>query len=177
MKKIFSILILFFACSTAIFAEDAVIINAQADIAVQKFYKNVKGGEDFLGKVKGYVVFPAVYKAGFIIGGEYGEGVLRYDGENKGYYSLTSGSIGYQIGAQKRAILIAFISQRALDKFLESNGLTVGVDGGINVGLWGASKDLSTVSFESDAIAFVFDETGLMGGIAIDGSKIAPIAR
>ncbi|MDD5406154.1 MAG: YSC84-related protein [Sulfurovaceae bacterium] len=178
MKKIFIILsVLFLAFSSFAMAEDAAIINAEADIAVQKFYQNVKGGEAFLNKTKGYLVFPNIYKAGFIVGGEYGEGVLRYNGANQGYYSLTSGSLGWQLGLQKRSMIIAFVSERALDSFLKSNGWTIGADGSINVAVWGASKDLSTVSFERDAIAFVFDEAGLMASIAIEGSKIAPIEK
>lgn len=177
MKKILSVLILFFAYTTSVFAEDAAIINAEADVAVQKFYKNVAGAEEFLGKCKGYLVFPSIHKAGFFVGGEYGEGVLRYDNANQGYYSLTSGSFGWQFGWQKRSMLIAFVSQRALDSFLKSSGWTVGVDGGINVAVWGASRDLSTVSFESDTVVFVFDEQGLMASIAAEGSKIAPLTK
>lgn len=177
MKKMFSILILFFIYTTSTFAEDVAIINAEADVAVQKFYKNVSGGEEFLGKCKGYIVFPSIYKAGFFVGGEYGEGVLRYDNANQGYYSLKSGSFGWQFGLQKRSMLIAFVSQRALDAFLKSSGWTVGVDGGINVAVWGASKDLSTISFEKDAVAFVFDEQGLMASVAVEGSQIAPLVK
>ena len=177
MKKIFSILILFFAYTTSTFAEDVAIINAEADVAVQKFYKNVTGCEEFLGKCKAYLVFPSIYKAGFFVGGEYGEGVLRYDNANQGYYSLKSGSFGWQFGLQKRSMLIAFVSQRALDAFLKSSGWTVGVDGSINVAVWGASRDLSTVSFEKDAVAFVFDEQGLMASVAVEGSQIAPIGK
>jgi len=178
MKKILVALsMLFITFSSSAMAEDAAIINAQADIAVQKFYKNVQGGEAFLNKVKGYIVFPTIYKAGFFVGGEYGEGVLRYNGANQGYYSLTTGSFGWQIGLQKRSMIIAFVSDRALDSFLKSNGWTIGADGSLNVAVWGASKDLSTVSFERDAVVFVFDEAGLMASIAIEGSKIAPIQR
>ncbi len=177
MKKIFLTIFLLFAFNSAANAEEAAILNSSADIAVQKFYKDVKGGEEFLGKIKGYLVFPNVYKGGFILGGEYGEGVLRVDGQTQGYYKLASGSLGYQIGLQKNSVLIAFITQNALDKFLASNGFTVGANGGISVGVWGANRDLSTVSFESDTVAFVYDEAGLMGGIAIDGTQIWPIQK
>ena len=79
MTKQFNLLALISAgmilFSSYAMAEPAEVINAKADAALVQFKKEVKGGEAFLSRVKGYIVFPSVIKGGFIVGGEYGEGV------------------------------------------------------------------------------------------------------
>jgi len=153
------------------------VIDANADVAIQQFYKEVKGGEAFLSKVKGYLVFPSVVKAGFVIGGKYGEGVLRIDGKSAGYYSMASGSVGFQLGAQKASYIIAFVTQEALDKFVRSNGWEAGVDGAITVAKWGAGTDISTISYQNPIYAFVFGEKGLMYNLTLEGTKFTKINR
>jgi len=157
--------------------QPAAIIDANADAAIQQFYKDVKGGEDFLSKVKGYLVFPSVVKAGFVVGGKYGEGVLRVNGKSVGYYSIASGSVGFQMGAQKASYIIAFVTQDALDKFIRSNGWEAGVDGAITVAKWGAGTDLSTISYQNPIYAFVFGEKGLMYNLSLEGTKFTKINR
>ena len=173
IMKLFLVSIFFFSVST--FAGEKEILEAEANVTIQKFYTNVIGGEDFLGKVKGYLVFPSVIRGGLIFGGEFGRGVLKVDGQSKGYFNMVSGSIGLQAGVQERAVLIAFVSQRALDSFLSTNGFTIGVDGSLNFANWGTSRDLSTAMFGRDVVIFAFDETGVMGGVSVDGSKITRI--
>lgn len=176
MRLLAKLLVLLFL-STQIEAKPAQIISAEADVALQKFYTTVEGGEAFLNKVKGYLIFPSIFKGGFILGGEYGEGVLRVGGTNQGFYSFGGGSIGLQAGLQKRSLIIAFISQRALDSFLNGSGWQTGIDGSLNIITWGSSRDLSTISFQQDAIAFVFGEAGLMGSLSLKSTKITPISR
>ena len=158
-------------------AEPASVIEAKANEAIKQFQKEVKGGEEFLSKVKGYLVFPSVVKGGFVVGGEYGEGVLRIDGQTKHYYSIASGSVGFQMGLQQTSYIIAFVSQSALDNFIKSNGWEAGVDGAITVAKWGAGKDISSISFENPIYAFVFGAKGLMYNLTIEGTKFTKIAR
>ena len=158
------------------FAKTTQEINKEVDIAIEKFKKEVPGGENFLPKVKGYLVFPAVIKAGLIVGGKYGQGALRINGESKHYYDMTAASIGFQAGAQEYAMLIAFISDTSLNNFIQSNGWEAGVDGSITVSDWGKSKDISSMSFEKPIIAFIFDEKGLMASVSIAGTKFRRIA-
>ena len=72
------------------------------------------------------LVFPKVIKAGFGIGGEYGEGALRINGRSVGYYNLISASIGLQLGAQSRAELLLFMTDEALERFQSSDGWEAG---------------------------------------------------
>ncbi|SFV89910.1 putative lipoprotein [hydrothermal vent metagenome] len=161
--------------SNAAQAEAAKVIDAKADVAIEKFKKLVKGGDVFLKKVKGYLVFPTVYKGGFVVGGEYGEGVLRVNGKSVAYYNIASASVGLQIGAQKTSYIFAFADQFALDQFMRSNGWQAGVDGSIAVAKWGQGIDISSISFEKPIYAFVFDNKGLMANISLEGTKFTRI--
>jgi len=156
-------------------AKSASALNADADAAIKKFEKEVEGGAKFLSEVKGYLVFPSVMKGGFIVGGEYGEGALRVNGTTKHFYSMTSASIGYQIGFQEHSVLIAFISEASLNNFIKSDGWEAGVDGSITVADWGKSKDITSISYEKPIIAFIYGEQGLMAGVSIEGTKFQRI--
>lgn len=156
-------------------AKSASNINADVNAAIEKFEREVPGGANFLPKVKGYLVFPAVIKGGFIFGAEYGEGALRINGTTKHFYSMTSGSIGYQIGGQVYSVIIAFVSQNALDNFIRSNGWEAGVDGSIAVAEWGKGKDLTSISYEKPIVAFIYGQKGLMASASIKGTKFQRI--
>jgi len=157
--------------------QPAEIIDANANTAIEQFYKEVKGGKAFLSKVKGYLVFPSVVKAGFFVGGKYGEGVLRINGKSSAYYSIAAGSVGLQMGAQKASYIIAFVTQDALNKFIKSNGWEAGVDGAITVAQWGAGTDISTISYQNPIYAFVFGEKGLMYNLNLEGTKFTRLKR
>lgn len=156
-------------------ADNASQLDAKVDIAIKKFEKQVEGGTGFLPKIKGYLVFPSVIKAGLVVGGRYGKGALRINGVTKHYYSLASASIGWQAGAQEHAMLIAFLSEAALQNFINSNGWEAGVDGSIAVSDWGKSKDIGSISFEKPIIAFIYDEKGLMASVSVAGTKFQKI--
>lgn len=153
----------------------AVKLDAEVNAAIEAFKKEVGGGENFLPKVKGYLVFPSVIKAGLFVGGKYDEGALRINGVTKNYYSMTAASLGFQAGAQKYSMLIAFLSDASLKNFMNSNGWEAGVDGSIAISDWGESKDLSSISFEKPIIGFIYGEKGLMASVSVSGTKFKKI--
>ena len=179
MKKVISAVILIsILMSGYLMAESKDILNLQIKDTIAKFEKRAKGGKAFLDKkCAGYLVMPNIYKAGFIVGGEYGEGGLVIDGNVTDYYSIVTASIGFQAGAQKRSMIIAFLTQDALNAFRQKNKWKVGVDGSISVADWGGGIDLSTVDFKQTVVAFVFDEKGLMANLSIDGSVFKKIKK
>jgi lipid-binding SYLF domain-containing protein len=72
-------------------------------------------------------------KAGFGIGGEYGEGALHIRGQAVGYYNIISGSIGFQLGVQARSVIIMCMNEQALAQFQATEGWKVGINGSITV--------------------------------------------
>ncbi len=86
-------------------------IDAQANGALDLFSQQIRGGKEFLKAAKGVLIIPNIVKAGLGVGGEYGEGALRIDGKTVEYYSITAGSIGFQIGAQKQNLILVFMEE------------------------------------------------------------------
>ena len=152
-------------------------IDIAADAAIEEFKKEVTGGPEFLDKAKGYLVFPKITKAGLIVGGEYGEGVLRIGGKTEDYYNIASASFGLQIGAQQYSIVMVFLEDDAMKKFRESKGWEAGVDGSVAIAKWGAGEDINTQNFKDPIVGFVFSNKGLMAGISIEGSKITKLEK
>src|SRR5262245_26435097 len=76
-------------------AATAQAIDASADKILAKFKETHQGADAALNQAKGVLVFPEIVKAGFIVGGSYGEGALRIGGPSVAYYSIGSGSVGF----------------------------------------------------------------------------------
>jgi lipid-binding SYLF domain-containing protein len=163
-------------------AASAQAINAGADKTLRQFSSRVKGADVFLRGAKGVLVFPEVIQAGIGIGGEYGEGVLRIGGASVAYYSLTAGSFGFQLGAQRKSIIIAFLTNQALQGFRAraqtNKAWQVGVDGSVAILNLGAQASITPTTFSHQPIVgFVFGQSGLMYDLSLRGSKIARIQR
>jgi len=158
-------------------AATAAEIDAGVDAALERFRTEVGGGEEFLASAKGVLVFPRVIKAGFGIGGEYGEGALRIGGETVDYYSTAAASFGFQIGAQSRTLLFVFMESEALAKFRDSRGWEVGVDGSVALINLGAGRDLTTTNVRDPIVGFVFSNRGLMYNLTLEGTKVTRIER
>jgi len=113
------------------FAKSAKEIDSGVDDSLEKFYKKIGKAEDFGKKAEGILVFPSVIKAGFGIGGEYGEGALRIKGKTVEYYSTAAASFGFQLGVQSKTLILMFMSKKALKNFRDSKGWEVGVDASV----------------------------------------------
>jgi lipid-binding SYLF domain-containing protein len=178
--RIVKFLILIFALSlpaASASAKSAAEINAQANEALNKLYKKSKAAKELGARAKGILIFPKVYKAGIGIGGEYGEGVLRVGGKSVAYYSTASASIGLQLGAQARAQILMFMTSDALNKFRQSEGWEVGVDGSVALITIGAGEDFDTNTIKSPIVGFVTNNQGLMYNLNLEGTKISKIDR
>ncbi|MEY2662079.1 MAG: hypothetical protein RIQ35_396 [Pseudomonadota bacterium] len=73
------------------------------------------------------LVFPMVTKAGFIVGGQYGDGVLLKNGRPAAYYNTAGGSYGLQAGAQQFGYVLFFMKEAALSALDSTQGFEVGV--------------------------------------------------
>lgn len=152
-------------------------IDVSADVALERFYKEVKDGNNLIKNAKGVLIFPNVYKAGFVVGGEYGQGVLRIDGKTVDYYSTTTGSFGFQLGAQKKSIIVLFMGDDALSKFRKSSNWKAGVDASIAVISVGADGSIDTEKFNQPIIAFIIGQKGLMYNLTLEGSKFTKLNK
>jgi lipid-binding SYLF domain-containing protein len=129
----------------------------------------------FARHAKGVLVFPSVLKAGFIFGGETGNGVLLVHGAADGYYNLSGGSWGLQIGGQDFAYALFFMTDSALSYLRQSAGFDVGTGPSIVVINKGAGAEANVTTVTHDVYAFPFNEKGLMADLTLQGTKITPI--
>ncbi len=159
------------------YAKSAGEIDASVDACLQRFYKQVKGAKEFAKTAKGLLVMPNVVKAGFFIGGQYGEGALRVGGKTEGYYNLIAGSYGLTFGGQSQDIIIAFMTKEALKQFEDSHGWEAGVDANVAIINVGAGGDVSTVTAQNPVVGFVFDTKGLMADISLKGAKFTKLKK
>ena len=78
-------------------------------------------------KATAILVFPSIKKAGFVIGGQYGEGTLFSGGKPTAYYSTGGVSYGLQAGAQEYGYAMFFMNDKALAQLDKADGFEVGV--------------------------------------------------
>jgi lipid-binding SYLF domain-containing protein len=158
-------------------AASAQEINIGVDATLERFRSEITGGSLFLKNAKGVLVFPSVIKAGIGIGGEYGEGALRISGKTVEYYNTAAASIGFQLGAQSKSVVLVFLDSKALEGFRLSDGWKAGVDGSVAVIKWGVGEDINTVDIKDPIAGFVFGNKGLMYNLTLEGSKFTKIDK
>ena len=174
---VYAFLFIFSMASSNVMAANKEDIDTDVQEVLKDFSYLSPGNKELLEKANGILVFPSVIKAGFLVGGEYGEGSLQIGGKTVNYYSIASASLGLQLGAQERAEIILFMDKNALDKFVGSDGWSAGVDGSIAVIDAGAGKGLSTETIKDPIIAIIMRNRGLMANLSFEGAKISKINR
>ena len=152
-------------------------IDEDVKAALAEFYEKSQAGKALAEKASGMLVFPKVIKAGFGVGGEYGEGALLVKGETVEYYSTAAASIGFQLGAQQKSQVILFMNDDVLKKFRDSDGWEAGVDGSVAVAELGAGGEISSNTAQEPIIGFIFSNKGLMYNLTLEGSKMTKLVR
>ncbi len=148
-------------------------INRDVNATLERLYRQAPGTRDLAARAAGILVFPTIVKAGIGIGGEYGEGALRVGGTSVGYYNTISASIGFQLGAQARSVIIMFMTPDALAGFRRVDGWKVGVDGSVAIITLGAGGSLDSDKITRPVIGFIQDPKGLMYNLTLEGTKIS----
>ena len=164
-------MILGFVFTGQSFGGTAKEIDASADAAMDRFYKQVKDAKEVVRQAKGMLVLPNVKKGALIVGGEYGQGAMRIAGKTVDYYSMVSGSVGFQIGGKAKDVIIAFMSSDALNNFRNSKGWEAGVDGNVALITVGAGESATTTIGNNPIVGFVFDVKVLIADMSLKGAK------
>ena len=166
-----------FVLTVTTHAKTAKEIDQNVDASLDRFRKEVKSAEEFLKSAKGVLLIPGVIKGVFVIGGEYGEGALRIDGKTVDYYNTASGSYGFQLGGQKKDVILVFMQEEALKKFRESSGWKSGIDGSVVLVNLGAEASIDTTKIKEPIVGFVFGQKGLMYNLTLEGSKFTKLKK
>ena len=129
-----------------------------------------------LNDAKGLAIIPGVIKAGFIIGGRHGKGILVvHDTEggwsNPTFISFTGGSIGLQIGAQSADIILIFRTKRSVDNLMKGK-FTLGADAGVAAGPVGRQVEAGTdIQLKAEIVSYSRSR-GLFAGLSVEGSSL-----
>jgi len=170
-----SLAILGLLASGASFAHTKAEIDRSADRALKQFYTLNPTNRDLIGKAAGVLIFGHVTKGGVGVGGEFGEGVLRVQGQSVSYYSVASASVGLTLGLAKHREIILFMTPGALDHFTQSEGWSAGGDSAIAVVSQGAGGQYDATTMGKPILGFVFGEKGLIGDLSLEGTKVTKI--
>jgi len=175
--KFFSILTLCLTVilSTGLSAKAMNEIDAAIENSLKRFTEEVQGGDSYLEGARGVLVIPRMWKAGVLIGFEFGEGALIVDGIKVQYYKALTTSLGLQVGVGSKDLIMLFFDDTAMDNFLYSSGWEVGVDGAVALWTMGAAGAADTITIKDPIIGFVFGQKGLLAGVSIEGTKFTKI--
>ncbi|CUI34133.1 lipid-binding SYLF domain-containing protein [Achromobacter aegrifaciens] len=156
-------------------ADTALAIRNDSAHALQHLYAVEPSTKELGEKAVAVLVFPKIYKAGFVVGGEHGQGTLFKDKQPAGYYEISAMSVGLQAGAQTFGYALFFMNQKSLSYLEKSDGWALGSGPSLVVWDKSAASSVSTTTLSQDVFAVPFGAQGLMAGMGLEGSKISNI--
>jgi lipid-binding SYLF domain-containing protein len=166
--------------SSAALASDqtSVLANAQSTIVDMKHDQTFGPSRDLIRRARAVLIIPKLVKAGFIFGGEGGDGVLiAHNGKNgwgsPAFYTMGSASFGFQIGLEQAQLVLFIMSDRAL-RAVERSEFKIGAGAGLTVVTVGASAEGATSGNLSGDIIVWTSAKGAYGGLTLNGSIIKP---
>lgn len=157
--------------------EDAQAENAVRVLAEIQAIPESAIPDKLLDEAKAIVIVPDTIKAGLVLGGRRGHGVLAVrtaDGgwSNPSFITLTGGSIGFQVGVQSADVVLVFRSERGLDSIVNGK-FTLGADAGVAAGPMGRNASASTDGQMKAEIWSWSRARGLFAGVALDGAVLS----
>lgn len=150
-------------------------ISGSARAALSKLYASSPAAKMLGEKAKGILVFPSILKAGFMFGGQGGDGAMFKGGKTVAYYRTLAASYGFQAGVQKFGYALFFMTDSGLGYLNKSEGWEIGTGPSLVIVDEGFAKSMSSTTLTQDVYAYIFDQKGLMAGVGIQGSKITRI--
>jgi lipid-binding SYLF domain-containing protein len=133
--------------------------------------------ERLLRNAEGIAIFPNTVRAGFVLGGQRGKGVVSLRGSDGSwgmpvFINLTGGSIGWQAGVQSSDIILVFKTRQSVQNI--ANGkFTIGADASVAAGKVGRQANAATDAEFSAEIYAYSRSKGLFAGLAMDGSVLS----
>ena len=157
--------------------EDAQAENAVRVLAEIQAIPESSIPDKLLDEAKAIVIVPDTIKAGLVLGGRRGRGVLSVrtadgDWSNPSFVTLTGGSIGLQVGVQSADVVLVFRSERGLDSIVNGK-FTLGADAGVAAGPMGRNAAAATDGQMKAEIWSWSRARGLFAGVALDGAVLS----
>ncbi|HTH97863.1 MAG TPA: lipid-binding SYLF domain-containing protein [Stellaceae bacterium] len=151
----------------------------RATITVSDLKKDPAFGnaQQLIRTARAVLIIPQLFKGGFFVGGEGGNGVLltrRGRGwSNPAFYSMFSASFGLQIGAQTSELILIVRTEKGLNSLMHDQ-LKIGVQAGLAIVTLGSSAEAATTPAVGADIVVWASSTGAYAGLTLNGSVIKP---
>jgi lipid-binding SYLF domain-containing protein len=165
--------------STCAFAQEAEL--KRTDDAVRVLTEIMQSPDrrvptSLLTEAEAIAVIPNVVKAGLVLGGRHGRGLISVraaDGtwSNPSFLTINGGSIGFQAGVQATDVVLVFRSRRGVDSIVNGK-FTLGADAAVAAGPVGRNAQASTDGQLKAEIYSYSRSRGLFAGVALDGSVL-----
>ena len=159
-----------------------IVEDARADEASRVLSEILRIPEEsipsnLLQDARAIAVIPNVVKAGFVVGGRRGRGLIAVrtrEGtwSHPSFVTLTGGSVGFQAGVQSADVILVFRSERGVDSIVGGK-FTLGADASVAAGPVGRSAQASTDERLKAEILSYSRARGLFAGVALDGTRLA----
>jgi lipid-binding SYLF domain-containing protein len=157
--------------------QQALVDRARLTIADVHKDKAFGNAPELLHKARAILIVPRLYKGGFFVGGEGGDGVLlartAHGWSQPAFYAMGSASFGLQIGLEQSEVVMFIMSQKALNAILK-NQFKVGADAGLAIVTLGSTVGGATTSAVGADIVVWASSAGAYAGITLNGSIIKP---
>jgi lipid-binding SYLF domain-containing protein len=167
-------------CSPAAFAGEAENLRAaNATRVLREIAQSPDKGlpSDMIANAYAVAVIPDVLKAGLVIGGRHGVGLISIRNDkgtwsNPSFITMSGGSIGFQAGVSSTDVILVFRTQRGVDSIVHGK-FTLGADASAAAGPVGRSAQAATDAHLKSEIYSYSRSRGLFAGAALDGSVIS----
>jgi lipid-binding SYLF domain-containing protein len=131
-----------------------------------------------LSTAQGIAIFPNMIKGGFILGVNFGKGVLlvrRNDGSwsPPAMVTMGGGSLGFQAGVQAADIVLVFATPRSLEGMMRGEKVTLGADANVALGPIGRSANAGTDARLGAEIYSYARSRGLFLGVSVNGASLS----
>lgn len=152
----------------------AVVDNARYTLEKMVTHPEFKPLPGLLRKAQAVLIVPSLLKAGFLIGGEGGSGVLLARGRggewsNPAFFSIGAGSVGLQIGFQDSQVILLIMSRRTLESMLEAT-VKLGADASVSAGPVGIGFEGGTaINLRADIYSYALSRGAFLGA-SFEGS-------
>ncbi len=180
MKKVialsFAVMLIFAGVSFADTTPEDIIRDSISMLSEISSEGDVSTMADTVKTSHAVALIPSMVKAGFLIGGEYGEGLILRHENGKWYgpsfYNIGGGSFGLQVGAQSISLLLAVINERGVEAFMSSK-TKLGGDFAVAAGPVGRRAEAATDAQVKASIYSYSISKGLFAGVSLEGSVIS----
>ncbi len=161
-------------------ASDQQVTVDRAQLVVGDLHQDKEFGtaRDLMHRARAVLIVPRLYKGGFFVGGEGGNGVLLTHKQAGGwsepaFYTIGSASFGLQIGLEQSEMVMIVMSQKALDALMHDQ-FKIGADAGLAVVTLGAGVEAATTAAAGADIVVWASSSGAYAGVTVNGSIVKP---